>query len=136
MKRLLPLVLVALTGCASLDPLGSPKLQARDPEVTYTPDFPVQSGVICREVTGQANVRGEVNGTVRGVRCQKIGTKDLEGCLKWGGEGAGFSYESPGCNKPDEGLLKQVEALQRALEDAQAAEALRLNRLEEEMGLK
>lgn len=101
MKHFLLLVLVALTGCASVDPLGSPKLQARDPEMTYSPDFPVQSGIICREVTGQADIQGGVKGTVRGVRCQKIGEKDLEGCLKWGGEGAGFSYRSPGCDKPD-----------------------------------
>lgn len=84
-------------GCAALDPLGSPRLQKRDPEGVYSADYAIQAGVVCRELTGQAQVQG-VQGTGRGIRCLQVGDSPLPGCLKWGGDGAGYSYQSEGCN--------------------------------------
>lgn len=96
---LMAILLGSLTGCAALDPLGSPKLQQRDPNATYTPDYPTRAGIICRELNGTATVR-DVQGAGRGFRCMKVGSEDMQGCFKWGGAGAGFSYESPGCLEP------------------------------------
>lgn len=95
---LLPLVVGCETTGATLDPLGSPKKQPREPEVSYDSDYKVQTGVICRELSGQLNIR-DSQGTARGIRCLQVGEGELSGCLKWGGEGAGYSYQSAGCSK-------------------------------------
>lgn len=89
---------LSMTGCAHFDPLGSPSQQARLDDVEYSADYTTRSGVICRELTGQANIHG-VDGAARGVRCLDIGPDPFEGCLKW--EFPGGRYLSTGCYKEE-----------------------------------
>ena len=99
--------LMLLTGCASLDPLGS---VVRDPE-TGERDLEPTAGVVCRELTGRVSAQ-PVDASGRGLRCLEIGNATLQGCLRWGGDGAGFSYESAGCFRPsvDKELLQEIAA--------------------------
>jgi len=124
-------------GCAALDPLGSPQLQPRDPEAGYSGDFPVQSGIICRDLTGQATVR-DISGTAQGIRCLQVGDGPLPGCLKWGGDGAGYSYQSEGCLKPpvNPDLTGEMETLKSQIEDVDRGLTSGINEVLHELGAK
>lgn len=141
MRASILLTVVALgglsVGCTALDPLGSPRLQKRDPEGTYSADYSTQAGIVCRELTGQAQVQG-IQGTGRGIRCLKVGESDLQGCLEWGGAGAGFRYQSPGCLKPptDSDLSGELETLKVQIEDVDRGLTNSINEVLHELGVK
>lgn len=96
MKHLFILICITLlaTGCAAIDPLGSPKLQERDQDATLSSDFSVKAGVICRDLTGEASTQG-VSGQAQGGRCQEVGDEELKGCFKY--NSGRLTYESPAC---------------------------------------
>ena len=82
-----------LSGCASLDPLGSPAAKLIEPK--GEPDYPTRGGVICREIAGTADVV-EITGSVAGFRCLDVGEQSVEGCVQY--NDGRFSYQSPGCD--------------------------------------
>lgn len=99
MRNVLPMLLgtfacaliVILTGCAGLDPLGSP---AQHPE-TGERDYTTRGGVICRELTGNVQGAGFGDAHGGGFRCLDVGENAPEGCIQY--NDGRFSYTSPGC---------------------------------------
>lgn len=85
---------ILISGCANLDPLGSP---AKDPE-TGEPDYPTRGGVICRELHGSVNAEAYAQAQGAGFRCLDVGEQAPEGCIQY--DDGRFSYTSPGCVEP------------------------------------
>ena len=97
-NRIVLLFALLSTGCAHLDPLGSPSQQARLEDVEYSADYPTRSGVICRELAGSTSIYG-VDGAARGARCLEVGPDPFTGCMKW--EFPGGRYLSAGCYREE-----------------------------------
>lgn len=84
-------VLILMTGCTTLDPLGSP---AQNPE-TGERDYITRGGVICRELMGNVQGAGFGDAYGGGFRCLDVGENPPEGCIQY--TDGRFSYTSPGC---------------------------------------
>lgn len=85
-------VLALVSGCASIDPLGSP---AKNPE-TGQADYPTRGGIICREIMGGLEGVEYVNAQGQGFRCLDVGEQSIEGCVTY--DDGRFSYKSAGCS--------------------------------------
>lgn len=91
MKYTSLILAISISGCASVDPLGSP---AKDPE-TGQADYPTRGGVICRELVGTINAEQYAQAQGAGFRCLDIGESGIEGCVQY--DDGRFSYTSKGC---------------------------------------
>lgn len=77
------------SGCAHLDPLGTPAKGEKGQA-----DYDTRGGIICRELSGNVGTTG-VEAYGQGFRCLDVGTKTVEGCIKY--TDGRFNYTSPGC---------------------------------------
>lgn len=80
-----------LSGCAHLDPLGTPAKGEKGQA-----DYDTRGGVICRELSGNVGTTGaEAYG--HGFRCLDVGENPVEGCIKY--TDGRFNYMSSRCEK-------------------------------------
>lgn len=80
---------LAMSGCAHLDPLGTPAKGEKGQA-----DYNTRGGVICREISGNVGTTG-VEAYGQGFRCLDVGEKAVEGCIRY--TDGRFNYTSPGC---------------------------------------
>lgn len=85
------LVLSLQSGCAHLDPLGTPS-KGKKGEA----DYDTRGGVICRELSGNITAT-TVDAYGQGFRCLDVGENPVEGCIKY--TDGRFNYTSPGCEE-------------------------------------
>lgn len=78
-----------MSGCAHLDPLGTPAKGEKGQA-----DYDTRGGVICRELSGNVGTTG-VEAYGQGFRCLDVGEKSIEGCIRY--TDGRFNYTSPGC---------------------------------------
>lgn len=83
------LALSLMSGCAHLDPLGTPAKGTKGEA-----DYETRGGVICRELSGNVGTTG-VEAYGQGFRCLDVGKQKVEGCIKY--TDGRFNYTSPGC---------------------------------------
>lgn len=79
-----------MSGCAHLDPLGTPAKGEKGQA-----DYDTRGGVICRELSGNVGTTG-VEAYGQGFRCLDVGEKAVEGCIRY--TDGRFNYTSPGCS--------------------------------------